>query len=270
MCELFAMSSSRPSTADFSIHEFARHGGLSGNARDGWDVAFYAGKDVRLTREAEAAADSASLRFIADHGFCSTQVIAHVRRATQGGRSLANTQPFARELGGRMHVFAHNGDLHEISKHHSLSPGRFRPIGETDSEHAFCILLRRLEPLWLAAGNGAPPLEIRFAVVRSFAKEIRRLGSANFLYSDSDALFVHGHKRRSSEGWARGLHMLRRDCPIRPATNKTGGVSITHADDEQHVVILASVPLSDEAWTPVQTGECIAVRQGQVMARMDD
>ena len=37
--------------------------------------------------------------------------ISHIRHAARGSLSLANTQPFTRELAGRSHVFAHNGDL---------------------------------------------------------------------------------------------------------------------------------------------------------------
>ena len=38
-------------------------------------------------------------------------MISHIRKATQGGMNLENTQPFSREFGGCGHVFAHNGDL---------------------------------------------------------------------------------------------------------------------------------------------------------------
>ena len=111
MCELFAMSSRHPATVRMSLEEFSRHGGLAGPHKDGWGIAYYEDGDVRLIKEPFAASDSVCLRFVQDHPYRSSAVISHIRRATQGRRSLANTQPFARELGGRMHVFAHNGDL---------------------------------------------------------------------------------------------------------------------------------------------------------------
>jgi glutamine phosphoribosylpyrophosphate amidotransferase len=43
-------------------------------------------------------------------------VIAHIRKATQGGVALENTHPFQRELWGRYWVFAHNGDLKEYAR----------------------------------------------------------------------------------------------------------------------------------------------------------
>jgi glutamine amidotransferase len=55
--------------------------------------------------------------------------------------ALENTHPFVRELWGRYWVFAHNGDLG------GLPPrlhGAFRPVGDTDSERAFCWLMQEL------------------------------------------------------------------------------------------------------------------------------
>ena len=70
-------------------------------------------------------------------------MIAHIRHATRGADSLANTQPFVRELGGRVHVFAHNGHSGEAIPADALSGQCYQPIGETDSEAAFCHLMQR-------------------------------------------------------------------------------------------------------------------------------
>ena len=64
---------------------------------------------------------------------------------------MKNCQPFARELGGRMHVFAHNGDLD--AGRLGAPRGSFRPVGDTDSERAFCVLLERLTAIWLRGGT---------------------------------------------------------------------------------------------------------------------
>ena len=113
MCELLAMSSSRPAQLTFSLQTLAARGDAAGSTHDGWGVAFYQGKDVALFREPSAAADSALVRFLESQGPATYLAISHIRHATQGTISLANTQPFVRELGGRTHVFAHNGDLQQ-------------------------------------------------------------------------------------------------------------------------------------------------------------
>ena len=82
-----------------------------GPHKDGWGIAWYDERDVRVVKETSPAAGSPCVRFIQDNPFVSPFVISHVRRATRGGIALRNCQPFVRELGGAWHSFAHNGDL---------------------------------------------------------------------------------------------------------------------------------------------------------------
>jgi predicted glutamine amidotransferase len=109
VCELLALSSSQPEHLTFSLHTLAARGGQGMSSRDGWGVAFYQDIDVALFREPFAAGDSDLVRYLESHGPSTKLAISHIRHATRGAVTLANTQPFARELGGRMHVFAHNG-----------------------------------------------------------------------------------------------------------------------------------------------------------------
>ena len=98
--------------------------------------------DAFLVREPDAAAGSELLAFLRRSDSQSALAIAHIRRATQGARLLRNTQPFERELGGHVHLFAHNGMLPGIERSRLRARGS-RPIGDTDSEHAFSALLDR-------------------------------------------------------------------------------------------------------------------------------
>jgi len=268
MCELFAMSSRVPATVRFSLQEFSRHGGLTGPHKDGWGIAYYEDGDVRLVKEAQAASDSACVRFIQEHPFSSTLVVSHIRRATQGAQALRNTQPFTRELGGAMHVFAHNGHL-DVPGLQRLPLGLHRPVGETDSEYAFCALLERLRGLWLSA-SGVPPLDDRLGIVAAFAAEIGKLGPANFLYTDGDALFAHGNRRLHGGQTIRppGLHFLCRHCAAHAEPMRTEGLALEPAGGEQHVVLVASVPLTAEAgWQALAEGELIVAREGAIVSR---
>ena len=141
MCELLALSSSRPARLNFSLHTLASHGTEAGTTRDGWGVAFYPGNDVALCREPAAAGNSALVRFLETSGPATDLAISHIRHATRGSLKLANTQPFTREPGGLTHVFAHNGDLPGIENNDTLRSDHARPVGQTDSEYAFCVLL---------------------------------------------------------------------------------------------------------------------------------
>lgn len=264
MCELFALSSLLPATVNLSLQEFAAHGGGVGPHRDGWGVAFYDDADVRLVREEEAADGSACMRFLREHDLRSRRVIAHVRLATRGERALRNTQPFARELGGRMHVFAHNGNLPGVEEHPAMRLGRFRPIGDTDSEHAFCVLLARMEALWRS--GKVPPLAERLEVFAELAASLRPLGPANLLYSDSEALFVHGDRRTQPDGEIRspGLHRLHRTCAAGEGSLAAAGLTIaTSAHERQQVELIASVPLTSEGWQPLGEGETLVLEGGK-------
>ncbi len=263
MCELFAMSARFPTTIHLSLDELARHGGATGPHRDGWGLAFVQGHDALVIREADAASESALIAFMQRQDLRSSLVLAHLRKATQGPRSLSNTQPFVRELGGRAHLFVHNGMLPGIEDDSRFATRRFRRIGETDSEHAFCALLERLAPLW---ERGVPSVEDRLAVIETFAAELRLLGPANFLYSDTDALFAHGHRRRDNSGEMRppGLFWLCRTCSPTSDGVPIAGVSIAHGE-EQEVALVASVPLSHEPWEPLREGETVVVRGGRVI-----
>jgi len=264
------MSGRQPAAVNFCLTEFARHGGLTGPHSDGWGIVYYDEDGaVRLFKEAEPASNSEWVRFIENHHLRSATILSHIRRATRGRRTLKNTQPFRRELGGRCHVFAHNGDIPSILNDPRFHLGFHRPLGETDSEYAFCALLGRLQDLWLATSE-VPALVERFAIVTEFAHRMRELGMANFIYADSDAVFVHGNERRASPAAPPrppGLYLLERD--IQPGTTGfiTGGLKINSPSTSQAMVMAASVPLTSEAWKPLKSGELLALRQGRVAAR---
>ena len=267
MCELLGLSSNVPATVSLSLPTLAEHGAASGTYNDGWGVGYYEGLDVRLIKESTAVADSDWVRFIADHDLRSQVVIAHTRRATRGIRAYANAQPFTRELSGRVHLFAHNGDLPGLLGPKAFRLGRFNPIGETDSELAFCALLDRLASAW-ETPDATPTLRDRLSIVSSFAAELRAIGPANFLYSDGDLLFAHGHRRIQAQTGRiepPGLVSLRRQCRRGERGIATNGVSIR--GDHQLVTLFASVPLTRERWEPLAEGELVAVSGGRLVAR---
>ncbi len=263
MCELFAMSARHPTTVSLSLEEFSRHGGLSGPHKDGWGIGWYDEGDIRLLKERDPAASSACVRFIQTNPFTSSLVISHVRKATLGSIALRNCQPFVRELGGAWHCFAHNGDLKGIAADRRFRTEGFLPVGETDSEQAFCALMDSLRPLW--SSGRVPPIGERRQVVARFAAALRELGPANFLYSDGDALFAHADRRHQSNGTIKppGMWRLARRCPA-GGELAAAGLRIASEGGEQAVVLVASVPLTAEGWAPLAEGEFLVARHGRI------
>jgi glutamine amidotransferase len=261
------MSARHSATVSFSFEEFSRRGGLTGPHKDGWGIAYVEGRDAQVIREPSPAASSPFARFIEKAPMQSSLVMSHIRRATRGRVALENTHPFARELGGRLHVFAHNGTL-DLRDAPGLGLGRFRPIGETDSEWAFCALLARLETLWL--GNEPPSETARTNLVATFARDLRRLGVANFLYSDGELLFAHAHERRQADGSVGppGLHLLCQLCRSEPGEIAAEGFRLSiDAAADQSVVLLASVPLTGEGWEALGPGELVTIGSGTITSR---
>lgn len=95
MCELLGLSSNVPTTLSLSLRKLAEHGGPPASIADGWGVAYYEGRDVRLIKDCASAEDRDWVRFIADHDLRSQIVVSHIRKATtMGERAYRNTQPF--------------------------------------------------------------------------------------------------------------------------------------------------------------------------------
>jgi glutamine amidotransferase len=267
MCELLGLSCRQPARLSVSLQALAARSAPGHSARDGWGYAQYDGSAVGLAhlyREAAPASDSPLARQLAQAGTPTRLAIAHIRHATRGAPTLANTQPFVRSLAGRDHVFAHNGDLPTLAADPQLALHGCQPEGDTDSERAFCALLQRLAPLW---AHGCPSLAARLDCVAGFAAALRRHGPANFLYSDGELLFAHGHCRLQADGHIAppGLHLRLHRCP--PAGPPLRWPELCVADSAQHVLLLASVPLDDGPWQPLAEGEVLALRDGTIAAQ---
>ena len=262
MCELFAMSSRRPTAATFTLERFAARGGLGGHTIDGWGLALYDGPEIRLYREPEPARGSPWLQYVQGRHLPTQLLVSHIRHATHGAVTLANTQPFAREIRGKMHCFAHNGRLEPLLQRDAPLSRRFHPVGDTDSELAACLLFDRMAQSW--ERTATPSLAERRAVVADFAAEMRALGPANFLYADGEFLFAHGHRRTQADGRIAppGLWLLHRRCAADRDQLPQAGLTLDAAPGPQDVTLLASVPLTDEGWRALDEGELLVVGAG--------
>jgi len=149
MCRLFGFRSVIPSQVHRSLLAAENALGVQSNQHpDGWGVAFYVDGSPHVTRSPTTALGDALFHRLS--GVVSSEtVLAHVRKATQGGGTIFNCHPFQY---GRW-VFAHNGDIPNFeAKREALLSAvapRFRRfiLGETDSEVLFFVFLTALERL---------------------------------------------------------------------------------------------------------------------------
>ena len=261
------MSSSRPTSLEYSLEEFSRNGSSLRSNRDGWGIALVRDRDAIVIKEPVPANDSIWVRFVAEHAIETSTAIAHVRYATRGKHTMENTHPFRRALGRQTHLFAHNGTLNGIEEAVDTGALDYRPIGDTDSELAFCALLTRLKPLYDAGGT--PDVDARFEAFGAVCEEMKTLGTCNFLYHDGDVLFAHGHRRvheengRLTDAKPPGLNIKRCWTCAEQKEVHCPGLDMELRDKQ--TVLLASVPLDDEGWEPLAEGAVLAVKDGVVL-----
>jgi glutamine amidotransferase len=258
------MSARHPANLNHSLELFSPRGGETGPHGDGWGLAYYDGRAAQVFKGGDPAARSKNLDFIAHQNFSSRIVIAHIRKANsatphvpgeagnvtplEAGKaahnSIANAHPFQRELFGRSIVFAHNGILPGVF---DLPLKQFHPLGETDSEWAFCYLLDRL------ADDPDIFAEERFhhllSVLNEFTEKMSGLGKFNFLFSEGRHLFAHGHT---------SLYSVSRTCRQE---------SCDAPEKAQRVMLVATQPTTDhETWRKLPAGRITVFRKGLEIA----
>lgn len=249
MCQLLGMNSYLPASLTLSFTGFSQRGGCTDHHADGWGIAFFEsdcatpGKGVRHFVDKASAATSPIAQMLKSYPIKSHNVVAHVRKATVGRVSLENCHPFVRELWGRNWVFAHNGDLKNYApKLH----GSFQPVGNTDSELAFCWLMQEL-----AKSHADVPSVVELScTLRELVPEIARHGTFNFLLSNGLALWAHATTR---------LHYVVREHPFHQVHLKDEDVSVNLAElnspQDRQVIVVTEPLTTDESWITMRSGE---------------
>ncbi|MFZ6815772.1 class II glutamine amidotransferase [Undibacterium sp. Rencai35W] len=248
MCQLLGMNCNNPAEITFSFEGFSARGGLTDEHKDGWGIAFYHGSGCRLFTDHLSSITSPLAEMIKRNPIKSCNVIAHIRKATQGTIILENNHPFMRELWGRYWIFAHNGDLKNF---HPELQGLYHPVGETDSELAFCHLMEGLRTRFPdASAQTIPESDVLFDAITDITREIASHGVFNFMLSNGDALFAH---------CSTNLHYVVREYPFSTAAlidcDKSIDFSQFNKPDDK-IAVIATKPLtSDEAWSAFHPGE---------------
>ena len=165
-------------------------------------------------------------------------------------------------------MFAHNGNLNNLGQSRLQPSGRYQPVGTTDSELAFCLLLSRVSVLEHAPRQ-LPALQLRLDAVAAMAEELRSFGPSSFLYADGDLLFVHADRRlQPLTGQVSAPALYRLACPADVPPMLLDDSHRAVSGTAQRVLLLASVPLTDEVWKPMSQGELMAVRNGEIVAAL--
>ena len=257
MCQLFALSCNVPSAVTFSFTGLSARGGRTGEHADGFGIAFHDGPGCRVFVDDEGASDSALADFLRRHPIRARTVLAHIRKATQGPVRVANCHPFVREWQGRHWSFCHNGDLKDF---HPRLSGHHLPVGDTDSERAFCWMLQELGRRFPA--RRVPQWQQLAPVIAELADRIAAHGRFNFLLSDGEALYAHASTQ---------LFWLTRAHPFPTAHlvdhDLTMDLSVANGPDDR-MMLVATEPLTrNERWVPFGAGELQVFAAGEPVWR---
>ena len=104
---------------------------------------------------------------------------------------------------------------------------------------------------------------------------MRPLGTFNFLYSDGEFVFGHGHRRRGADGsmgaglWFRHRHraeVAHRTGAEQGAHETEAGVALHPTEGAQDLSLLASVPVTAGHWRPLAEGEIVVLAAGELAA----
>lgn len=251
MCQLLGMNANTPTDVMFSFAGLAQR---ADEHKDGFGIAFFEDRGLRTFVDHHSARASPVAELVKRYPIRSDNVIAHIRKATQGRVALENTHPFVRELWGRYWVFAHNGDL---KGYQPRLHAAFRPVGDTDSERAFCWLMQELAK----AHASVPSVTELSATLRELLPRIAAHGTFNLLLSNGQALWAH---------CATKLYSVQRRHPFGAATLADADLRVDFGaltTPNDRVAVVATEPLTaDESWSALSAGELAVFVAGQHLA----
>jgi predicted glutamine amidotransferase len=176
----------------------------------------------------------------------SQTFVAHVRWATAGGRTVANTHPFA--MAGR--IMAHNGGFGETGRLDAqLGEYRELVLGDTDSERYFALITQQTDAHGGDVGAG-------IAAAAQWIGAHLPVSSLNTIVAAPGELWALRYPAQHA------LHILER--PAGPAgLHVRSATSSVHAPGLQDIpsVVIASEELDGEdGWRMLAAGELVHVR----------
>jgi len=233
---------------------------------DGWGLGYYPGGEPSASVLKEPSPRSGSIRselVKAWEHLESSVFVLHIRSATWGAISDANTQPFVRTFAGRDYLFGHSGSLKDRLALPAQRSPAFEPVGSTDTELVFCHLLTDLAAGGKRALSEVPP-DTLIALFDGLAEH----GDMTSVLTDGRDLVVYADKNREGALYLTSV--------IPPYDRVVFGDSALGVDlfrrgtKSRKGIIVASNPLEPEpgvklAWEAIEPGRLLVVREGAIV-----
>jgi transglutaminase-like putative cysteine protease/predicted glutamine amidotransferase len=261
MPNLLAMSFEGELAPSFDLRCLAA---ASSSPPDGWGLGYYPAGEPSASVLKEPAPTRGSIRgelVKAWEHLESSLFMLHVRSATWGANTDANTQPFVRSWGGRDWMIGHAGSL--VSTPVDDPDSRFQPVGSTDTERVFCTLLGRIAARgWRSIGEAHLP------VLHEWLLELNTRGSLDVVLCDGQHVLAYADRFGPDN-----LHLAQLIPPYTALALADADVRIDLSRRGSRPCkgcVVSSSPLRgegvpDPSWRRLARGEVVLLRQGAVV-----
>lgn len=230
MCELFGFSSGKSCELNAYLKEFFSH---SVRHPHGWGLACVEGEEVSIEKESLEASKSNYLKERLSMPVSGEKVLAHIRYATIGNVEYQNCHPYVqRDGGGRRWILIHNGTIFDYP---ALEKYQKVQKGTSDSERILLYFMDKMNEREHLLGRAATAEE-RFLLLDRLISDMSRGNKVNLILYDGELLYIHTNFKDS-------LHYLQKEG----------------------AVLVATTPLSEEAWQDVPFTQLLAFRDEKLV-----
>lgn len=225
MCELFCFNSKTPGKVNDYLKQFYSH---SDEHPHGWGLAKICGAEFIVDKEPIKATDSQYLKDILKKPIYGKNIFAHIRLATVGNLISSNCHPFTKkDKNGRLWILMHNGTIFDFPE---LDKYCEVEEGDTDSERILLYIIDKINKKTNLNNHK------RYILISKIITDLSKENKINIMINDGEMTYIHSNMKDS-------LYYL----------------------SKNNSIIVASSPLNDENWQPVELNKIFAIKDGEIV-----
>lgn len=228
----------------------------------GWGFGWYPNdqQSTMVIKEPLSSDSKVFLEALTDWSNFRSTVFFCKSGGSSNGYSQKEAQPFSRSFAGKDWLFMHNGDLDkvELEKLNSKKSRLLEPLGNTDSEIAFCNILSLIEE-----GFARNISELDPQILLSRFQIFDTLGSSNMTISDGESIVAFQGSNLSKQ-----LYYSRIQPPNNQETYQSETIQFSFSDPRDNyrtTFIVSSEALSGCNWKKMTPGQMIIIKRGSLV-----
>jgi len=228
----------------------------------GWGVAWFPNDNQAAIVKKDPAARNTDVQLdqLSDWNNLRSSVFFCKVKGAASGYTHHETQPFTRSFAGQDWLFMHNGDLDKkrLAEMHKDKSRFLEPLGQTDSELAFCYLLGKVMETEARKLSHVPN-----EMLLDWFHNLDALGSADMCISDGVTVACFYGTRSG-----RKLYYSRVTPPDHPTEYRSETTVLKLQDPRdtyRTCLIISSAPYDAGAWLEMLPGQLLIARRGSIV-----